>query len=73
VQTNAKHFANVLNHCLDGVDAPHNPSKRAAILSKMLDIPRHEAFMLVEGKYIPNHELIEKIANEFDIDPKELG
>lgn len=68
----AKHFAERLNHCLDEVDAPAQVRERAAILSKMLDIPKHQAWVLLEGHQIPESNLLNKIAHEFDVDPKWL-
>lgn len=69
----AKHFAEKLNRCLDDTDAPHSSRERAAILSKMLDIPKQQAWSLLEGQQIPDHDLIQKIAAEFEVDLKWLS
>lgn len=68
----AKHFAQKLNHCLDNVDAPHTVRERAAILSKILAIPKQQAWSLVDGHLVPDHDLLVKIAHEFEVDPKWL-
>ena len=61
-------FNQRLNHCLDQVDAPKNPRERANVLSKILDIPKHEAWTLLEGHHRPDDKLLENIANEFEVD-----
>lgn len=64
----AKHFAEKLNHCLDETDAPAQVRERAAILSKMLDIPKQQAWSILEGQQYPSAELIQRIADEFEVD-----
>lgn len=64
----AKHFAERLNKCLDDADAPAQVRERSVILSKMLDISKHQAFNLLEGHLLPNQELLQRIAEEFDVD-----
>lgn len=69
VQQNAKLFAEKLNQLLDDLDVPDNMRERSAILSKMLDIPKQQAWTLLEGQQYPNQALLEKIANELEVDP----
>ena len=69
----AKHFAERLNHCLNDTGAPASIRERAAILSKMLDISKQQAWSLLDGLQLPNPELIQKIAGEFDVDPTWLS
>ncbi len=69
----ARYFAERLNHCLDETDAPSSSRERATILSKMLDIPKHTAWGLVEGQQMPDIDLMQQIANEFEVDPKWLA
>lgn len=69
----AKHFAEKLNRCLDETGAPASARERAAILSKMLDIPKQTAWCLVEGQQRPDPELLERIATEFEVDTKWLA
>lgn len=69
----AKHFAHRLNSCLDDTDAPAQVRERAAILSKMLDIPKQQAWSLLEGQVLPDQALLQKIASEFEVDPKWLS
>ncbi|OGT44678.1 MAG: hypothetical protein A3F42_01680 [Gammaproteobacteria bacterium RIFCSPHIGHO2_12_FULL_37_34] len=73
VTQSAKHFAEKLNSCLDNTDAPTHIRERAVILSKMLDISKQQAWILLEGHTLPDSSLIQKIANEFDVDPKWLS
>lgn len=68
----AKDFAEKLNKCLDESEAPTLVRERAGILSKMLDIPRQQAWSLLEGHIIPEQTLLQRIANEFEVDLKWL-
>lgn len=72
MQQSAKHFAERLNKCLDDMDAPISTRDRAVILSKMLDIPKQQAWSMLEGHQMPGQELLHKIANEFEVDSKWL-
>lgn len=69
----AKHFAERLNICLDEMDAPTQVKERSVILSKMLDISKHQAWTLLEGLMLPNAELLQQMAEEFDVDPMWLS
>ena len=73
VPQSAKIFAQRLNRCLDDMDAPTAVRERADILCKMLDIPRHQAWGLIEGHQFPDAALLNQIANEFEVDPKWLA
>jgi hypothetical protein len=63
-----KLFSERLNYCLDETGAPSSVRERAAILSKMIDIPKQTAFSLLEGQQSPAKDTIEKIADEFEVD-----
>lgn len=65
----AKHFAEKLNNCLDDMGVPSQVRERATVLSKMLNIPKQQAWSLLEGHQIPDHELLNSIASEFEVDP----
>lgn len=69
----AKHFAERLNHCLDDMGVPAQVRDRATVLSKMLNIPKQQAWSLLEGHQIPDHELMQLIATEFEVDPNWLS
>jgi transcriptional regulator with XRE-family HTH domain len=73
VPLTAKHFAERLNTCLDDTDAPAQVRDRALILSKMLNIPKQQAWAFLEGQQIPDSDLLQHIANEFEVDPKWLS
>lgn len=73
MQLNAKAFSQKLNHCLDETDAPASARERAMILCKMLDIPRQQAWALLEGHQVPDEELLNRIASEFEVDVKWLA
>jgi len=72
VSHNAKDFAEKINKCLDESDAPALVRERAGILSKMLDIPKQQAWSILEGHIIPEHSLLQRIAVEFEVDVKWL-
>lgn len=69
---NAKDFAEKINKCLDESDAPAPVRERASILSKMLDIPKQQAWSMLEGQVVPEHSLLQRIAVEFEVDLKWL-
>lgn len=69
---NAKDFAEKINKCLDESDAPALVRERASILSKMLDIPKQQAWSMLEGQVVPEHSLLQRIAVEFEVDLKWL-
>lgn len=68
VQKNAKLFADLLNKSLDELGAPINSRERSVVLSKMLHIPKQQAWGLLEGHIIPDDDLLLQIANELEID-----
>lgn len=72
MQHRAKHFAEKLNHCLDDMGAPNQARERATVLSKMLNIPKQQAWSLIEGHQIPDQDLLHIIASEFEVDPQWL-
>lgn len=65
----AKHFAQRLNHCLDETGAPISLRERATILSKVIDIPKQQAWGLLEGHQLPDNSLLNKLASEFEVEP----
>lgn len=67
-----KYFAAKLNQCLDESEAPAPVRERASILSKMLDIPKQQAWSFLEGHQLPENNLLKRIAEEFEVDPKWL-
>jgi len=73
VQQSAKYFAERLNHCLDETGAPAQVRERVAILSKMLDLPKQQAWSFLEGQQLPDDNLIKRIANEFEVEAKWLS
>lgn len=69
---NARNFAEKLNKCLDESDAPAPVRERASILSKMLDIPKQQAWSILEGHLFPDPTVVQRIAAEFEVDMKWL-
>lgn len=68
MQQNAKQLANQINKTLSDLGAPINSRERATILSKMLDIPKQQAWSLLEGHIYPDDLLLKKISSELEID-----
>lgn len=69
----AKLFAERLNQCLNETGAPVNVRERAIILGRMIDISKQQAWSLLEGQQLPQENLIEMIAKEFDVDSNWLS
>lgn len=63
-----KIFSDRLNSCLDDTGAPSSIRERALILSKMIDIPKQQAWGLLEGHLMPDQDTIKKIAGEFEVE-----
>jgi hypothetical protein len=72
VEQAAKQFTDKLHLCLNDVGAPPTIRERANILSKMLDIPKQQAWNLLEGHQLPDQDLLQKIATEFEVETKWL-
>jgi transcriptional regulator with XRE-family HTH domain len=72
VEQIAKHFATQLNIALDDLGIPKASRDRSAILGKMLDIPKQQAWSLLEGQVVPDESLLQRIAAELEIEPDEL-
>ncbi|MDR3491744.1 MAG: hypothetical protein P4M12_06835 [Gammaproteobacteria bacterium] len=68
MQQIAKDFAERLNKCLDELNMPVNSRERSVMLSKMLDIPKQQAWSLIEGQLIPNDVLLQQIADELEVE-----
>ncbi|MBX3709613.1 MAG: helix-turn-helix transcriptional regulator [Gammaproteobacteria bacterium] len=73
VPQSAKLFSERLSHCLDETEAPTSIRERAVILSKMIDIPKQQAWSLLEGHLLPDQDTLQKIAAEFEVDPQWLS
>lgn len=65
---NPKKIAEKINATLDELNLPVNTKERAALLSKMIDIPKPDAWALLMGQVIPNDEIIQKIVTELEIE-----
>ena len=67
VTKTAKGFADRLNQCLDETGAPIQIRDRANILSKLLGIQKHQAWSLLSGQQLPSDDLLQQIAQEFEV------
>jgi hypothetical protein len=72
VERSAKHFSEQLNRCLDEIGAPIGSRDRAVVLSKMLNVPKQQAWGLLEGQIFPDDTLLHQIATELEIDEEAL-
>lgn len=68
MQVSIKQFAERLNNCLDENGAPINIRERSMALSKLLNIPKQQAWSILDGQQLPDNELLHKIANEFEVE-----
>ena len=64
-----RNFTQRLNKVLDDLDVPSPIRDRAVILSKMLNIPKQQAWAILEGKQSPDESLLQLIATELEVDP----
>lgn len=67
VPQNPKLLADKLNECLDELGAPNNIRERSMILSKMLRIPKQQAWGLLEGQIFPDDALLDIISEELEV------
>ncbi len=68
MQQIAKQFADALNQSLDELSVPTNIKERASILGRMLQIPKQQAWGLLEGHLVPDNELLKQMATELELD-----
>lgn len=68
MQQSAKFFSEQLNKCLDELGMPTSVRDRAALFSKMLHIPKQQAWSLLEGHLYPDKILLQEIINELEVD-----
>lgn len=63
-----RYFSERLNQELDNIDFPQLIEDRIEAFSKLINIPRFQAEAILKG-YVPSDELIlQKIADELEID-----
>lgn len=68
MQQNAKQFGEQLNKALDELNVPINIRERSVILSKMVHIPKQQAWGLLEGQIFPDNDLLSSIAAELEVE-----
>jgi len=68
MQQTAKHFADELNKSLDELGTPTQIRERALILSKMINIPKQQAWGFLEGLMVPDNETLKMMATELELD-----
>ena len=68
MQQHTKAFASRLNRCLDDLGMPVNVRERSAIFSKMMHIPKQQAWSLLEGHAYPDGNLLNQLAVELEVD-----
>jgi hypothetical protein len=67
MESNAKQLAGKVKKILDGLGAPIGNKERVAILSKMLGIPKPQAWSLIEGHSATDPIVLKKLAHEFEL------
>lgn len=70
MQQTAKQFAQQLNKVLDDMEVPTPIKERSVILSKMVNIPKQQAWSLLEGHVLPDAHLLNTLIVELEVDPK---
>lgn len=64
----AKELADLLHVTLDDLSVPTAMKERSSILAKMIDIPKQDAWSLLEGHVFPADEILQKLVTELEID-----
>lgn len=62
-----KVFAERLNAELDNIGLPQHEAERIEAFAKLIKTPRFKAESILHGQLIPNHEVLEIIANELEV------
>ncbi|MBA2709284.1 MAG: hypothetical protein H0U57_01630 [Tatlockia sp.] len=63
-----KIFAERLNKELDGIGVPSRSIERIEAFAKMVKIPRFKAEAFLDGITVPDAQLLERFAEEFEVD-----
>lgn len=64
---NRKRIAEQINKLLDRADAPVNEAERADAFSQIFGLTRFESRKILNGLVVPSLDLLEKIAEEFEV------
>ncbi|MBA3537726.1 MAG: hypothetical protein H0T84_14140 [Tatlockia sp.] len=67
-----KLFAERLNKELDAIGAPPRSFERIEVFAKLVKIPKFKAEAFLDGITIPDAILLERIAEEFEVNPEWL-
>lgn len=67
MQQSAKKLSDQLNKSFDEMGMPHNTRERAVMLSKMLQIPKPQAWGLLDGHLFPDEELARRITSVLEV------
>jgi hypothetical protein len=62
-----KHFTAKLHQQLDEIGLPEREDERIDAFAKLFHQPRFKAASILSGQMIPDQELLEKLANEFEV------
>lgn len=68
MQQSTKHFSEQLNRCLDDLGMPSGIRERAVLLSKMINIPKQQAWALLEGQLLPDEQTLKQLSSELEVD-----
>lgn len=62
-----KRFAERLNQALDDIGVPEHSDERIEVFAKLVKIPKFKAEAMLDGIIMPDAELLEALANEFEV------
>lgn len=62
-----KLFAERLNQSLDNIGLPTLDQDRIEAFARLIKAPKFKAESILHGEFIPNPELLEKIASELEV------
>jgi hypothetical protein len=64
-----RQFAERLNKELDSIDLPSLHQDRVNAFAKLLHIQKFQAETLLTGSFLPKGDLLNKLAEELDVNP----
>jgi len=62
-----KLFAERLNQSLDNIGLPNLAQERVEAFARLIKAPKFKAESILHGEFVPNQELLEKIASELEV------
>lgn len=62
-------FAERLNQGLDEIGVPTLLSERIDVFAKLIDVPRFKAEAILNGRFVIDDDLLQRISKELEVSP----